>query len=399
MAKTKFPFAIVGVLVLVILVGALVFFFISKPITQTAYFYDKEVGSIKTDITTQTIFSSIQQSVLFTPAIIELGNSVTLTDTFTVPGPNCIGVVIVQIKGPNTNWIEVANEFNFEVWDIGETITTVVQYTPSAAGVWQAQSIYREADCTAPASLPGDVAEASVNNVLVNQPSAEQGQCNPSTQCTDWVPFTSPTEDSINRRFETRTCSSNMDFPACDPNTNGNSEFRTWCNSGYHISGSSDGAQGPVNGIQICEIDSVVIDTFCPSTACTGNDICNTGTGVCESPECNADAVCNSDNSIVTVPCNNGLWGVATGNSCGSSQTQVQTQVDCWSITSANECVTAKLSQCTANMFTTENECLDSLESTTSTGFIITIIIVSIVALVAMVIVINRVTGKKKKNE
>ena len=321
--KTKKNLKIYGSIIALILIVAVLYITLNSgglENEETAYFYDKDIGTVKVTYgvqKTNILFKPFEQAVTFSPTTALVGDVVTLKDSYKVPSGQCIGYFLINIVSPVTSEKKVASQCGKnaagDIWVAGDTISSENTWTVNAAGEWSAKSAYFLSDCTAPqCSNVAPIIQTSVNSVEVS---------NPPTSCTDtqtsnWMP-----DHTINGgKIEKQTITTHTNPPTCTSNTITN--YRTICDNNYQIKGTL-GNEGPADGELECEL--INSNTTCTSTSCQIDKICNTNTGQCEAPECNGNlnSTCADGTIITTKYCNiaTGLWSSQNGTSCPSNST------------------------------------------------------------------------------
>src|SRR3990167_9577712 len=364
---------------------------------QTSYFYDRDIGFMKTTLKESKWFTFFEQAVRFTPETITLGSEVTLVDTYTIPTTGlCVGEIVIEIKPPVGNYIRInsflcINPAGTLPCQLGTTQTNTVKYTPTTVGMWNARTTYYAARCNVLESNQNQPAiDISVNSVMVNEVITS---C-PDINYSNLIFF----EDITNGKYEKRVKTSYGSAPDCEEILD--DEFRTICNTNYHIAGTSNPSG---SGKLTCEADVIIEDCVATPSVCSTNEICDTQTKLCKIAECNAPLItqCPDNFNITTKTCVNGIFQ-STSENCSNHQLQNQTnqtsqtkqnqtvtQLSCWRILN-NMCSNYNVttSSCPTNTYASNTLCKNSLSTQNDSFNTWVLIIVGVVFILVIIIFI-----------
>lgn len=325
MPKSKsrlFLITTASIVLSILVIGILLVIFV-PPQQQTGYFYDEDLGVITQKITIYDWWNKwmkiFQQAITFSPTEINIGDSVTLDDEYTIitltdsgdSGTICaINDVNMKIISPSSITTSVGGSGFIDppISDIFQVITYSTTYTPDEVGVWSGTTTYSEGECDlfglncmSTPNCPGFY-ESSTNSVTVLDTTPDP--CTEIAYWSDWVSHDVISNGVINIRIH---YSVDDDCNYYSDNT----EYQTVCDTGYQIEGTSGSTIGA--GQLTCELITTPpecdIDDDCTSQICENE--------VCVDYECADDLEINcDDNSTVTThTCTNNRL-IETGNEC-----------------------------------------------------------------------------------
>ena len=304
-------------LVLIIIAGLFIF---SQPQQETAYYYDGEVGFVKTVVSERSKLGNIlrpfQQSVVFTPDEIELGDIVTIQDDYYIPtfgvlGPDeYIAYFEVIADGQNLGYGTYSRPYG-----PGEHVYATITFTPTEIktyNVYTTYFIFKGSGCVPTAGLTNwdlctlgtdclyndglcYIDTPGINTLTVTAVSVE------NCVWSDWSFYESITNGYIEIRTEDEGPVGCIE---------GDIEYRTFCDTGYQIVGTDGNSGG--SGQLTCEIIPIIPE-------CTADDDCLAQiceSEVCVNFECNADVISTCSDGItnyITQTCDNNRLN-PTGN-------------------------------------------------------------------------------------
>jgi len=355
---------IISIATILLLVVIVSFFIFLRPIHQTSFYYDEKLGFIETEITIYNRYNQFlkifQQAVLFAQTEAEVGDNIILTDTYVVTGltvadtsdPNCDGIcklniLDIYINNPIGESILIKTTFPEAIdWD---TITTTTSFTAIHEGTYSATTYYYEdlcnffvlGECERSYCCQMSWLEQSDNTIIVTEPET---LCTKEPYWTGWISFETISNGYIEKRVH-YSVDGNCEY------YEDNVEFRTFCDSGYQITGT-DGNTGGA-GQLTCEImpiepecttDDECIGQICKNQQCVVYE-CNTGEVVTTD--------CSDNSTITTHTCTNNRL-IETGNIC-------PTNGDICDSTHLSLCLTE--GECTeANGYWYNSQCNENLE-------------------------------------
>ena len=298
--------------------------------TETHNFYDKNLGWVTTKITTNNnmflgwitqLFSFLKQTVAFTPNTINLGDSVTMRDDYTIKLNDLSQSTDTNgrkdfVTGGCMYYVTTgsSNYFCFTYshpYDINQAICSTQLFTPTKAGTYTSYTEYQVTKCisgaTSTCTTSGFYRTFSVpgNGLTVNNPQP--------TTCTNQPRWTGYSLDHTitNGEVDIKTHITVSAPPECTE-SNDETQYQTKCNDNNHCSTLTDADQ--ICPIQdSCVANAVANISNCvdsPSTVtCTSPQICEPVSKTCIDPQCNDNQTLNcTQGYIITALCINNQW-------------------------------------------------------------------------------------------
>lgn len=312
MPKNKRPLYIgISLFILfLLLIGTITIF---RPVQETSYFYDEDLGIVETQYKVYNKWNKwmgfFQQAVTFSPHTAELGDTISLRDEYLVFGTSTgcgIGWMQIRVHGPTQDTLIPHIVFDkialtFDSIDKTQTITVnhVGTYTATTTYYETCYDIFTR-DPIGCDECTGSFTSASLNSVIVSAPVPT---CNKNPYWSDWVHDTNINNGVYNKRIYYEVDGS------CDYYET-NVEWRTTCNNGYYITGTTNNVGSDKLSCELASIEpECTKDSDCTSQICE-NEICVDG-------ECNADLTieCWDNSIIITKECIN-MRLVDTNNEC-----------------------------------------------------------------------------------
>jgi hypothetical protein len=393
--KTTLKYTLIGFGALALIL-ILLSFAVQDNSTQTSYFYSKELGLITTKIGSSNFLSKLfhptEEVIVFTPSSATAGETISIRDDYVVKAVGDLDMVIgsdgkseyirpwslIYLK----NGQQIATETGqyTKPYGVGTNLWINSEFTPPTAGTFSGKTYYYIVRCypnvpnpTGCQSVSSNckyhsdckITSLSSNNVIISESICTK---TPDSDYS-WVKQYDITGGYIEQGFKDIVTS------ACEYKTL--TQWRTNCNSGYHISGTTSNTVGA--GKLTCDVDVIVP---LPTPDCSGNqhkcvgNILYTCTpsntwgevgasppnvapdgSFCTTPECDVDQkqICTDGTQIITRICDLTTHTYTdTTNKCPIiGCTEDKTEI-------CSDGITITTSKCTNSVLTpTGNKCHD----------------------------------------
>lgn len=311
-------FLIPGIIILAIIVVLAT----SLPKTETHYYYDKVLGTIKIDIIQGTwlskIFGSVTES-FFDRATAEVGNSVQVCHDFSTigaispPGRTVIKFAAIYITGQYDGSYEVT------VGAQNAVSSVCITFNPSQVGTYNTHVTTQFCDTAITPTCEwkslGNIASGKIITLTVTAPPIS---CPKTPSCDEWAESSSTDGGKIFsklcRTVNTATCTYTE-----------STSYETRCDNGYTITGSTDTIQP---GQKTCTIVPVIIpnatnDCTTNSSICISPQVCKTDTKTCIDPVCDVDkkVQCLNGENVTTHTCLTTGVFLSTNLTCPTNDT------------------------------------------------------------------------------
>lgn len=398
--KQKYIYLGIGLFFGLLIISMIGSIYIYKSNEQVSYFYDKNLGIITTKINERHWFNIIQQQITFAQTTAKVGDTVSFTDRVsdTVEYSLC-GINFRLYSSSSVNELNITQVISTPISSMDSIITKT--FIPNKVGTWTAVTDYyvESNDGLSCLSTPA-VFQGSNNSVVVTAAQEE---------CTKTLPHCGSYSEDTSKPIT----NGKIEKSSCDKITNDcvytfdKYEYRTVCNSGYRITGSTDSSMA--DGELTCELIPVANNsqdcTVTPSL-CSSTQVCNPTTKLCVNRECNADLnqTC-SDNStvIITKTCTNGIFK-ATNNTCPNSNNSSSstnntngTKITCWKVvTNATTCTSYNATSCGSKGYESEKLCIDSIEKPDEPNYILYAVVGSIFAIGIIGIIVFFIVRRRR---
>ncbi len=355
----------VSVLILILLCSIVTIVMMTKPVSETAYFYDEDLGIIETQYKVYNKWNKwmgvFQQAVTFAESEVDVGDTVSLTDEHSFgfnSDTTCgWGLAIVTFTGP-TGSATISHSYSPTAAFL-QTESFTGTLTVLNEGTYSSSTEYFEC----------------IINVLTGECSGGSTQLCSGSEIDVGGTVTaigSQICDADNWNIIDTITGGYVEENDCD-------DVRTRCSTGYYV---EDTQNNIASGEHDCELIDQGGDPECTDDVGCTNEICEDE--LCVPYECETDSIieltCDDNSIIVTQNCVN-MRLVDTGNTCpdvttndtttDTNDTQSNTTdtiVECWQVSPITEqavlgdgtCeqINVTASSCTGIYFTTEDECI-----------------------------------------
>lgn len=417
--KTKYKVFLITIIIGV-LISIIVGLMFLTTVRQVSYFYDKDLGLIKTEFGVYNWFNKFlgffQQAIVFTPNEINLGETVHLRDDYTIKLGDLdslnyeyiTGFAMEVIKDGSTQTVYTSQYSTPK--SMGNVLWSTVDFIPNTAGLYSGNTRYFISQCTLPDhstcySSVGVIQDVSTNSVNVIDPTPPA--CTKEAYCDEF------SENSVITGGKTykKVCYTVDD--TCNYVT-GDTVYETRCDNGYVI---KDTTNTIGSGVLQCVLPVVVTDCTTNSSLCILNQTCNNATKLCVDKECNVDTItsCSDNSTIITHKCINGVFNIThnicptTTNTTITNTTNITSTINstCWidktiiqqTTTGDSDLCISKIikGKCSGVYYNTLLECEANIDTFDTTILWIIGILGGLVLIVVIVIVIVKGKSKKRK--
>jgi hypothetical protein len=345
--KNKLAFKITsGVLIFMLLYFSIYLWVASEAISNEKAFYDEDLGIITIEVGSYNfitkVFGALQQAVISaTQTDIDLASSgshmSSLRDEYSIQlndlssGEYITGFDLNIIKG-NSHSKTFSGQYSFPK-DFSDTqpLWAIREFTPTSAGVYTSETIYRISTCTAKIQSTCTSTAKTINDpsvIIVTVTDSTPVECTNSPYWSDY----SSDETIANGEILKRTHYTIGSAPNCNEidDTSSHSEdeiYKTECSSGAIITGTTNTFS---SGKKTCEISNPDPEDDCTIDAalCIDPEICNSATALCVTPECTdgeeITTVCFDNSTIISQTCVSGIL-TATSNTCPEDNSTADT--------------------------------------------------------------------------